>query len=250
MSNCSSLAGFQDRYEGPLYVRLRLAFEAAIDQGELLPGDALPPERDISEDCGVSRVTVRKAIDQLVEEGRLLRRQGSGTFVASPVKRMDQPLARATTFTEDMARRGMVASSRWLVRGTFLPNSDEMMALGLSANSRVARLHRLRLADDIPMAIEYASLPADILPDPEKVESSLYAHLEARQSRPVRAIHRISAHLLEEAETSLLAVPPGSATLCVQRVAYSPEGRVIEMTRTLYRSDLYDLVAEQTIGPA
>lgn len=250
MSSISSLAGFQERYDGPLYMKLKQAVEAAIEAEELLQGDALPAERDISDTYGVSRVTVRKAIDRLVEDGVLVRRHGSGTFVAAPVQRMDQPLARATTFTEDMARRGMVASSEWLVRGLFVPNSDEMMTLGLSGSAKVARLHRLRLADAVPMAIEYASLPEDILPDPEAVTLSLYAHLQARNSRPVRAIHRISARLLDEDESALLGVSAGSATLCVQRVAYLPGGRVAEVTKTLYRNDLYDLVAEQAIGPA
>ncbi|WP_417691303.1 GntR family transcriptional regulator [Roseibium sp.] len=250
MGGIPSLSGFQERYEGPLYVKLKLAFEAAILSEQLAQGDALPAERDISEICGVSRVTVRKAIDTLVEDGVLVRRHGSGTFVAAPVQRMDQPLSRATTFTEDMARRGLVASSQWLLRGVFMPNSDEMMALGISGNNRVARLHRVRLADSIPMALEYASLPETILPDPESVSNSLYAHLEVRGARPVRAIHRISAQLLTDEETQLLCVPTGAAALLVQRVAYLASGRVAEVTKTLYRSDLYDLVAEQAIGPA
>lgn len=250
MNSISGLQGFQDRFDGPLYMRLKLAFEAFIQTKQLQQGDALPSERDISDICGVSRVTVRRAIDALVEEGALVRRHGSGTFVAAPVARMDQPLSCATSFSEDMARRGMTASSMWLDRGIYLPSSDEMMSLGLTGNRKVARLKRLRLADGVPVALENATLPSDILPDPESVDLSLYAHLARLNARPVRAVQRISARLLTPEEVRLLAVPEGSAGLAVHRLAYLSSGRAIETTKTLYRSDLYDLVAEQIIGPA
>jgi GntR family transcriptional regulator len=250
MTRFPDLHDFQHRFKGPLYLKLKQAIEGAIHNQQLRQGDALPPERDFSELSGVSRVTVRKAIDSLVEEGRLVRRHGSGTFVAAPVERMEQTISRATSFSEDMTRRGMTASTHWLNRGLYLPNSDEVMTLGLSGDCKVARLKRLRLADETPIALERASLPDDILPDPEDVDSSLYAHLTARQARPVRAIQRISACVLKPEEADLLQVPEGSAALSVQRVAFLASGRVIETTRTLYRSDLYDLVAEQAIGPA
>ncbi|MBD8891230.1 GntR family transcriptional regulator [Roseibium litorale] len=250
MSGISGLQGFQERFDGPLYMRLKLAFEAFIHARQLQQGDALPSERDISEICNVSRVTVRRAIDALVDEGALVRRHGSGTFVAAPRERIDQPLSCATSFSEDMARRGMVSSSRWLDRGLYLPSSDEMMSLGLTGNSKVARLKRLRLADGVPVALENASLPSDILPDPEKVDLSLYAHLASLKARPVRAVQRISARLLTSEEARLLAVPEGEAGLAVHRLAYLSSGRAIETTKTLYRSDLYDLVAEQIIAPA
>ncbi|KZM50100.1 GntR family transcriptional regulator [Labrenzia sp. OB1] len=250
MSGIVGLRGFQDRFDGPLYKRLKLAFEAFIQTRRLKQGDALPSERDISEVCGVSRVTVRRAIDALVEEGALVRRHGSGTFVAAPVERMEQPLSCATSFSEDMARRGMVASSRWLDRSLYLPSSDEMMLLGLTGTKKVARLQRLRLADGAPVALENATLPSDILPDPESVGVSLYARLAQLNARPVRAVQRISARLLTPDEALLLGVTEGSAGLAVHRIAYLASGRAIESTKTLYRNDLYDLVAEQIIGPA
>ena len=250
MTGISGLQGFQDRFDGPLYMRLKLAFEAFIQSRQLQQGDALPSERDISVICNVSRVTVRRAIDALVDEGALVRRHGSGTFVAAPRERLEQPLSCATSFSEDMARRGMVSSSNWLDRGLYLPSSDEMMSLGLTGNSKVARLKRLRLADGVPVALENASLPSDILPDPESVDLSLYAHLARLKARPVRAVQRISARLLTSEEARLLAVPEGEAGLAVHRVAYLGTGRAIETTKTLYRSDLYDLVAEQIIAPA
>ena len=250
MRGISGLQGFQDRFDGPLYMRLKLAFEAFIHSQKLQQGDALPSERDISDTCNVSRVTVRRAIDALVNEGTLVRRHGSGTYVGAPRERLEQPLSCATSFSEDMARRGMVSSSSWLDRGLYLPNSDEMMSFGLTGSSMVARLRRLRLAGGVPVALENASLPSDILPDPESVDLSLYAHLARLNARPARAVQRISARLLTSEEARLLAVPKGEAGLAVHRVAYLDSGRAIETTKTLYRSDLYDLVAEQIIAPA
>ena len=233
---------------GPLYVKLKKMIEDAVVSGRLKHGDALPAERDIADAAAISRVTVRKAIDDLVDRGLLVRRRGSGTFVVKPVPRMQQPLTRLTSFSEDMRRRGMSAGSRWLDRGLFHPTPEETMTLGLSSAAQVARLVRLRTANDMPIALERTSLPDDILPDPEGVENSLYQALSQRSIRPVRANQRISAMLLNDEETEMLGVPTGSAALCVQRIAYLETGRVMEVSTALYRSDAYDLVAELTIG--
>ena len=96
----------QSAGQGPLYVKLQQALAGAIRSGRLKSGDALPPERDLAEYASISRVTVRKAVDELVRQGILVRRHGSGTFVAKPVEKVEQPLSRLTSFTEDMARRG------------------------------------------------------------------------------------------------------------------------------------------------
>lgn len=123
-----------------------------------------------------------------------------------------------------------------------------MMMLGLSAGARVARLGRLRIADDMPLAIERASLSEEFLPDPSRVATSLYAELDKRKLRPVRAIQRISAITIKDPEAGMLDVPSGSAGLSIERISYLPSGRIIEFTRSLYRGDAYDFVAELTLG--
>ena len=233
---------------GPLYLRLRQALEEAIQSGKLGHGDALPAERDLADFLSVSRVTVRKAVDDLVRDGLLVRRQGSGTFVKKPVSRVQQPLSRLTSFTEDMARRGLDTRSEWLERGLFHPSPEEMMMLGLPAGTMVARIGRLRIAKDMPLAIERASLSTEFLADPESVTTSLYAELEKKGARPVRAIQRISACTVKEPEAGLLAVPVGAAGLSIERISYLASGRVVEFTRSLYRGDTYDFVAELTLG--
>lgn len=235
---------------GPRYVQLRRRIEDAIDSGILEPNSSLPPEREIAELTDLSRVTVRKAIQELVQTGALSQRQGSGTFVRDKVQKVEQSLSRLTSFSDDMSRRGMDTVSHWLERGIVLPSPEEMVALGLSAGDSVARLYRLREAGGQPMALERAALPLDILPNPLEVTRSLYEVLEEQGTRPVRAIQKISALNLEAAEAELLQVPEGAAGLSIQRTSYLDSGRVAEFTRSIYRGDAYDFVAELRLSDA
>ncbi len=229
---------------GPRYVQLRRRLEQGIEDGILAPNASLPPEREIAKLTDLSRVTVRKAIQELVRKGRVEQRQGSGSFVRDPVPRIQRSLSQLTSFTEDMARRGMETTSRWLERGIFAPSPEETVGLGLSVGDQVARIYRLREVGGRPMALERAALPLDILPDPTAVRTSLYAHLGRMGKRPVRAVQKISAINLESAEAGLLSVAKGTAGLRIQRLSYLQSGRVCELTWSIYRGDAYDFVAE------
>jgi GntR family transcriptional regulator len=229
---------------GPRYVRLRKRIEEAIAEGLLAAGAPLPAEREIASLTTLSRVTVRRAMEDLVERGIIVQRQGSGSFVSDGTPRVEQSLSRLTSFTEDMGRRGLDSSSEWLGRGIYMPSPEEVMALALEAGDSVSRIARLRRANGKPMAIERASLPTDILPNPLIVEGSLYEVLERDGNRPVRALQRISAINLEDEDADLLGVEPGTAGLSIARTSYLPNRRVVEFTRSIYRGDAYDFVAE------
>ncbi len=229
---------------GPRYVQLRRRLEQGIGSGVLSPNSSLPPERELADITDLSRVTVRKAIQELVREGLVEQRQGSGTFIREPVARMEQSLTRLSSFTEDMAQRGMETTSKWLERGVFAPNEQEAKALDLEEGEEVARIYRLREAGDRPMALERASLPLDILPNPLDVKTSLYEVLGHHGHRPVRAVQKISAINLEAPEAQLLGVVEGAAGLSIERTSYLESGRVAELTLSLYRGDAYDFVAE------
>lgn len=229
---------------GPRYVQLRRRLEEGIGTGILPPNSSLPPEREIAEITDLSRVTVRKAIQELVREGVIEQRQGSGSFVREPMPRVEQSLSHLTSFTEDMARRGMATTSRWLERGIFVPSPDEVTALDLGPDEQVARIYRLREAGGRPMALERAALPLDILPNPIEVTTSLYEVLERGGNRPVRAVQKISAINLASREAGLLDVAEGAAGLSIERLSYLADGRVAELTRSIYRGDAYDFVAE------
>lgn len=233
---------------GPLYLQLKRWIEDAVHRGVINPGDALPSERDLAAKVDMSRVTVRKAVQDLVREGVLVQRHGSGTYVARQPGRVEQSLSHLTSFTEDMARRGMTVRSVWLDRGVYAPSPEETIALGLSSSDAVARVARLRLAGDTPLAIERAALSSRILPNPEAIETSLYAHLDKSSNRPVRAIQRIRAVSLGDDDARLLGVAAGAASLHIERTSYLASGRVVEFTRSVYRGDTYDFVAELRLG--
>lgn len=229
---------------GPRYVQLRRRLEEGIETGVLAPNASLPPERELAEITDLSRVTVRKAIRELVREGLIEQRQGSGSFIRERVAKMEQSLSHLTSFTEDMASRGMDTTSRWLERGVFMATPEEIAALDLAEGAQVARVYRLREAGGRPMALERAALPLDILPNPVEVTASLYEVLGRSGCRPVRAVQKISAINLEPPEADLLGVPEGAAGLSIARTSYLDSGRVAELTRSLYRGDAYDFVAE------
>ncbi|ATG36687.1 ligand-binding UTRA domain-containing protein [Phaeobacter piscinae] len=241
-------AAWLDDAAGPRYVRLRQRIEDGIETGLLPKSAPLPAEREIATLTGLSRVTVRRAMQDLVDRGIIVQRQGSGSFVADGTPKVEQSLSQLTSFTEDMERRGYDTSVEWLERGLHTPSPEEVMALALTSGEAVARIARLRRANGRPMAIERASLPVDILPNPQAVQGSLYEVLEQSGSRPVRALQRISAINLPEQEAQMLGVEPGMAGLSIVRTSYLRNRRVVEFTRSIYRGDAYDFVAELRLG--
>ena len=225
----------------PLYQQLQRAIREAIENRLLGPDDALPAERQIASELAVSRITVRKAIDGLVEEGLLVRKQGSGNFVAS---RIEKNFAKLTSFSEDMRARGRTPRSEWLKRSQGSVSPEESLALRLSPGTPVFRFHRIRFADDAPMSLEYTTISANALPGIDAVESSLYEALERAGNRPVRALQRLRALLLNPEQARLLHARPGDAGLLVERVGYLRNGEAIEFSQSYYRGDTYDFVAE------
>ena len=242
VSAFSQLIGsLHERGRGPLYQKLQQALREAIQNRVLAPDEALPPERDMAEEFAVSRITVRKALDGLVAEGLLTRRQGAGTFVAS---RVEKNFSKLSSFSEDMISRGRKPRSEWLNRAEAAVTPEESMVLGLSPGSTVYRFHRIRFADDEPMALEYSTVPGFSLPSAQAVDASLYEALAASGSRPVRALQRLRAVLFTAEQAALLNVRPGDPGLLIERRGFLKDGRAVEFTQSYYRGDAYDFVAE------
>lgn len=225
----------------PLYQQLQRAIREAIENHSLAPEDALPAERQIASDLNISRITVRKALDGLVEEGLLVRRQGSGNFVAA---RIEKNFAKLTSFSEDMRARGRTPRSEWLRKSAGAVTPEEALTLKLSPGAPVYRFNRLRFADSAPMCLEYATISAACLPSLEAVGDSLYEALEAAGCRPVRALQRLRALLLNPEQAKLLHAHPGDAGLLVERVGFLRDGRAVEFCQSYFRGDTYDFVAE------
>ena len=230
----------QEAAAAPLYVQISRTLKAAILEGELYPLGVLPPERELAHDLGVARTTVRRALRQLEEEGLLKRYKGSGTYLAAPI---EQPLNTLTGFSQDMARYGLKAGVVWLERNRNLPTSEESFALGLAPNSEVTRLKRLRTANDEPIALELAVLPATVLADPFAVGHSLYDHLAGIGVYPDRALQRFKAGAATAAEAELLHIEVGGPVLYIQRLVFI-DTTPIEFTKSTYRGDRYEFTVE------
>jgi GntR family transcriptional regulator len=229
----------------PLYQQLQRALRQAIETRILSPDDALPPERDLASEFSVSRITVRKAIDGLVHEGMLVKRQGSGTFVCA---RVEKNFSKLTSFSEDMRARGRNPRSVWLRRSAGTVTPEESLTLRSSPGTPVFRFHRIRFADDAPMAVEYATILAAALPSLDSVESSLYEALERAGNRPVRALQRLRAVLFTADQGELLQAKEKDAGLLVERLGFLKDGSAVEFTQSYYRGDIYDFVAELSIS--
>jgi GntR family transcriptional regulator len=225
----------------PLYQQLQRGLRDAISSNVLAPDDALPAERDLAETFAVSRITVRKALDGLVGEGLLTRKQGAGTFVSG---RVEKNFAKLTSFSEDMIARGRRPHSVWLSKSQGTVTPEEAMVLDLSPGAAVFRFHRIRYADAAPMALEQSTVPASCLSSIDDVGSSLYEALHLNGARPTRALQRLRAVLFNGEQAELLGVVEGDPGLLIERRGFLKTGRAVEFTRSFYRGDAYDFVAE------
>ena len=241
MSDTSTDFKSDQNDNSPLYMQVARKLIADVREGRYQVDQALPSERLLSEQLDVSRVTARKAIDQLVGQGLVVRRRGSGNYVAP---RIEQPLSNLSSFSEQLQQRGYRPGSQWLSRTVGVAAADEQLSLGLSPNARVARLERLRMADDIVMAYEVSVIPVTVLANPEAVGNSLYEHLAQTGHMPVRALQHIRAMNASATLAGQLGVPVGQAVLYITRVGYLESGVAVELTHSYCRSDHYDFVAE------
>ena len=189
---------------GPLYRWLAGQLSQRIALGEIRPGAPLPPERKLAEAHAVSRVTVRRAVEQLAREGLVEQRRGSGTYVTP---RLSQPLSALTSFSEDVAARGLMAQSRLVSRGTGTVTPEEAIGLGVPPGAKMSRITRLRRVEGSPLALEA---------------------LERRGLRPMRAVQRLSAVALDAGLARLLEAGEGAPGLAILRVGYAADGRVVE----------------------
>jgi len=209
------------------------------------PGEPLPSERDLARDFGIARMTLRRAVDAMVQGGRLLRRHGSGTFVAAPL--VDQRLT-ATSFSADMRARGMRPGSR-IVGSREAPAGIVLSAvLRIPSSAPVLHVKRLRLADDLPMAIENLSVPCDLVPGltaEDLRDASFYDVLAHRFGHPiVSGTQTVEPCIVDVDDAQLLGVQPGLLSFCFERSSRTADGRVAEFVHSVYRGDRYRIVVD------
>jgi GntR family transcriptional regulator len=221
--------------------------ESVLDLIESLSvGDAIPSERQLSADMGVSRLTVRAALDELVREGYLVRRRGAGTFVNAP--KVAKASGATNSFTEDMRERGLTPGSRTLELRTVPAGARLGRLLHVSPSEPIVCAKRLRLANGEPMAVEHLHAPASLLPGLEGRDlddSSFYDLLRGRYGVTIAGgTQTVEPTVTNEEESGILGVPLHSPALLFERVMRSVDGDVVEFTTSIYRGDRYRLVSE------
>ncbi len=224
----------------------RVRAELAELMATMSAGEPLPAERDLAARLGVARMTLRRAVDTLVDEGRLLRRQGSGTFVV-PSTTIAQRLS-ASSFSADMRGRGLRPGGHTL-HARISPAGVVLSAvLGVPPSTSVLHVRRLRTADDVPMALEDLHVPCDIAPglDGDDLEgASFYELLAGRYGTPVVSGTQTAEPTLVTADDAAeLGVPVGSPAFCFERTSRRADGRVVEFVRSIYRGDRYRIVVD------
>ncbi|MBI1896459.1 MAG: GntR family transcriptional regulator [Acidobacteria bacterium] len=236
----------------PLYHQLKSVILNAIQSGDLKPDDQIPPESELAQTYGVSKITVRQALRELADLGYVRREQGRGTFVART--RLAQGPRDLTSFTEEMRRHGLAAASRVLEAGVMPADAALAERLGLRPGDDVFVLKRLRLADGEPMSIQTAHIPLELapgLPEESLDDASLYEILQLHYGRqPSRAREAHSAVLIEAEDAELLGVPPGSPALAAERIAYLESGQPLEFVHSVVRGDRYKIVLDLVKEPA
>ncbi|PRX50315.1 GntR family transcriptional regulator [Prauserella shujinwangii] len=207
------------------------------------PGSPIPTERALASDFNVSRTTVRQALADLTAEGRLHRVQGKGTFAAEP--KVAQRL-QLSSYTEDMRAQGREPSSQLLEVEELHAEGELPKLLGIRTGAKVLRLHRLRLADGEPMALETTHLPLARFRGLRKYVSeggSLYAVLRERYGVEFdRAEETIETSLAGPQEAELLGADVGMPVLLLSRHSFATDGKPVEYVRSIYRGDRYKFV--------
>ena len=222
------------------------AREHVLDLIERLKvGESIPSERQLSADFGVSRLTVRAALDDLVREGHLVRRRGAGTFVSEPKIAQELTL---TSFTDDMRQHGLNPASRTLEFNVVTAGARLGRLLHVSPSEPIVVARRLRIADREAMAIEDLHVRQALIPGLKGHELETASFYDLLQSRYgitiVGGVQTVEPTVTNEEESELLGVPLHSPAFVFERVTRSAKGDLVEYVRSIYRGDRYRLVSE------
>jgi GntR family transcriptional regulator len=228
----------------PLYKKVKSYLEKLLDEGKIKPGEQLPSEKDLVTQFNVSRITVRRALQELVIDERITRIPGKGSFVLQP---KIEPLTELTSFSENMRARGLEPSYRNTAIELVNAPPKVLQFLQLTDDDRALRIHRLLLADNIPMAVQEAYLPASVykaapqLFVPELLNVlSMYNILETNLGiRLVRAEEIVDASYATKEEAKLLSIKRGDLVLVITRLTLSENNKPIEYVKLVFRADRY-----------
>lgn len=230
----------------PIYIKIHDQIKKEIEEGVWKVGDRLPSERELSLKFGVSRMTLRQAIQTLADEGIIERKIGSGTYVAR--EKVQEKMSGTTSFTDIMRSQNREPSSKTVSYFITSPSSSEMKKLQLGEDEAILRMERIRYADQVPICFEVASIPQKFVANYSKKEvtSSLYHLLEEEGQRKIgHAQQTISSMLASEQIAEYLDMKRGDAILRLRQVSYFQDGEPFEYVRTQYAGNRFEFYLEK-----
>ncbi|WP_163652326.1 GntR family transcriptional regulator [Listeria sp. PSOL-1] len=230
--------------EIPIYIQIQAEIKQNIENEVWKVGAAIPAERHLAEMFHVSRMTVRQAIQGLVDDNVLQRRVGAGTFIAE--KKLTERLEAVTSFTNLMRQEGKTPSTRIVSYGIKPASTQEQIALQLPKNSNVMKIERIRYGDLVPILFEVAAIPEKIasLLTKEDITHSLYHAIESNIGQPIgEAEQTMEAALVSERIAPYLDVKVGSPVMKLKQITTLEDGRPFEFTRSQYVGSRFQFVA-------
>ncbi|GAF41050.1 Transcriptional regulator [Agrilactobacillus composti DSM 18527 = JCM 14202] len=230
----------------PIYIEIHNQIRLDIEAGKWRVGQRIPAERDLAKKFGVSRMTLRQAIQTLVDEGILERHVGSGTYVASA--KIQEKMSGITSFTDIMQAQGKVPSSKTVSYHLASPTLSEVERLELPQGNQVLRMERIRYADGLPISFETAAVPADLVEgfSKEEITASLYHALETKGNYQLGGAHQtVTATLASERIADFLKIKRNDAILKLRQVSFLKSGRPFEYVRTQYVGSRFEFYLER-----
>lgn len=232
----------------PLYYQLKEQIKQNILSGNYKEGDLIPSEREFSDSYDLSSTTIRRALNDLVQEHFLERKAGRGTFVRR--RKVKRDLRKVLGFTKNITEMGLTPGTKVLSKKIVTANAFARERLGLVKGAKVVRLERLRLADDVPMMLETRYVRTDLCPriEHEELSSSLWRIFEEKYGlKPNRHIQGMTILTISGPAAALLTLNDNSLVFLIKGVTYVRENEPIECEESLYRSDKYELTFEAVV---
>lgn len=230
----------------PIYIKIHNQLRENIEDGKWKVGEKIPAERELAGQFNVSRMTLRQAIQELVDEGILERRVGSGTFVAN--RKVQERMSGVTSFTDLMKSLGKVPSSTTISYHLTIPSQVEIEKLDLKEVDQVVRMERIRSGNDVPICFEVATIPASLVKglSKEEVTTSFWETLEHKAHLyPGHAVQHISATKANERIATYLNVKRGDPLLRMTQLSYLQDGTPFEYVHTQYVGSRFEFVLEK-----
>lgn len=233
----------------PLYIQIAEGLLEHIENGALLPNEKLPSERELSQQLGVNRMTLRQALRMLESQGLLVRRQGDGTYVAEP--KIEQHMGRWLPISKDMAARGQKYKAKLLSFSTQPAKLSVARELQIGVSAPVYLINRLRFLNEEPVILEQLIMPAHLFPDfaqHDVTRTLVYDIMQVEYGIKVARVRQsLEPVVATKFEADMFNLPAGSPLLLERRLAFDADNRPLELGRDLYRGDRIRFVTDITI---